>query len=133
MKRNLHISLFCAVLLSSCASLNPYQRTSAHMLRHYNAIFCWAPSDAKDDATSCQNDRAAPSLASCVEELRPTATFFTGEEAARQNLSLCMQGKGWQLLLIDGVMLFGVRPNYSFKRTAATGCATIMRRSAAAA
>jgi len=26
-----------------------------------------------------------------------------------------------------------VSPNYSFKRTAATGCATIMRRSAAAA
>ena len=133
MKRNLFTSLFLTVLLSSCASLNPYERTSAHMLKHYNAIFCWAPNGAKNEATSCQNELAAPSLAACVEEFRPTATFFTGEEIARQKLSLCMQGKGWQLLFIDGVMLFGVRPNNSFKRTAATGCGTITRYAAAAA
>jgi len=133
MKRNLSTSLFLSLLLASCASLNPYERTSAHMLKYHNAVFCWAPNGAKNEVASCQSERAAPSLASCVEALRPTATFFTGEEIARQNLSLCMQGKGWQLLFIDGVMLFGVRPNYSFKRTAATGCATIWPRSAAAA
>jgi hypothetical protein len=87
--------------------MNPYERTSEHMLKHYNALFCWAPIGTKDDAASCKNEQAIPTLRACVEKLRPTATFFTGEEIARQHLNLCMQENGWQHLFIEGVMLFG--------------------------
>lgn len=110
MERNLLVLIL--VLLTGCASFNPYARESKHMLKRYSAIFCWVPSGEKNDGGSCKNERAAPSLAECVEELRPTATFFTGEEIARQNLALCMERKGWQLLFIDGVIL-GERPDNS--------------------
>ena len=39
----------------------------------------------------------------------------------------------WFLSRCSGSFFRSVAPNYSFKRTAATGCGTIMRRSAAAA
>jgi len=134
MERILILGILASALLTSCASLNPYERESKHMLTYYSgATFCWAPNGAENKTSSCQNEAADASLSQCVDELRPTAGFFTGSEVARRDLSLCMQRKGWQLLFIEGVILFGERHNYSFKRTAATVCANIMRYAAAAA
>jgi len=105
MKRKFVPFVFLTVVLASCASLNPYVRESKYILTYFRAKFCWVPIGAESEASSCQNQAAAPRLAECVEELRLTAGFFTGEERARQDLSLCMVRKGWRLLHIEGVIL----------------------------
>jgi len=75
------------------------------MLKNYGAIYCWGPLGAKAEKSSCKNEDANPGLAECVEELRGSVTIFTGEEIARENLRLCMQRKGWDLLFVDGWVL----------------------------
>jgi hypothetical protein len=44
-----------------------------------------------------------------------------------------MSAKGWQLIWIDGAMLFGERHNYSLKRTAASWYGKLQLLAAAAA
>ena len=96
------------VSCAGCISLNPYVRVGSHMLQHDGLTYCWAPAEAKAEKTSCNPEQLATgSLNECVAKLRHEVTFFTTEEVATQRLTSCMSAKGWQLIWIDGAMLFG--------------------------
>jgi hypothetical protein len=104
------------------------------MLQHDGLTYCWAPADAKAERTSCKPEQpATSSLSECIKKLRHEVTLFTTEEVATQKLTGCMSAKGWQLIWIDGAMLFGERHNYSLKRTAASWYGKLQLLAAAAA
>ena len=74
----------------------------------------------------------------CIRHPSPGAKSPTGTVTAR-DFGMRSRGAMWFSFVIlctnalTGVGHWVVAPNYSFKRTAATGCATIVQRSAAAA
>ena len=82
--------------------MNPYVIASKEILDFPNATFCWIPVGVAIRMGNCRNADAQQSLRACVEELRPTTTFFTGEELAGNRLRMCMESKGWQHALVDG-------------------------------
>lgn len=85
--------------------MNPYVIASKKMLDVPNATFCWIPVDVIRHMWNCRNAEVQPSLRARVEELRPTTTFFTGEELAGNRLRMCMRGKLWQHALVDGAIV----------------------------
>lgn len=117
---------FCA----GCVALNPYARAGKHMLHRDGLTFCWAPLQAPEKETSCSAERfASANLTECVQSLRSNVTLFTTEQVADGKLVACMRSKGWQRIWIGGVMLFGLQPNYSLKRTAGISAAVRSQRS----
>ena len=99
--------LIALVFLAGCESWNPCVIASKKILDVPHATFCWVPVGMAEVIENCRNADAQPSLRACVEELRPTTTFFTGEELAGNHLRMCMNSKGWQHALVDGVILAG--------------------------
>ena len=91
--------------VTACASMNAYEYASKRMLREGQAVFCWEPTSTPYNAKACNNDAAQADLGGCLSGLRATATLFTDVEAADAKLALCMQQKGWQRVLVSGVIV----------------------------